>query len=186
MSKNRSLADEGAKHPMTRRFIAPAILALWLPPTAAGAVEEVAGGFGFSLGECFDVEGASEGGRSVSGGVFYRVETLAPVEPFDQSGLHVTPKSGRLAVIFGAKTFHTRAACENHRATFRVRFTDRFGPAFRSRRLPNTMTFGAEPRDVTLDCKGVDDPVGFQVSFVDTKPMRLFRSGRDAAREERR
>lgn len=89
-------------------------------------------------------------------------------------------------MIFGAKTFHTRAACETHRATYRVRFTDRFGPAFRSRRLPGILTFGAQRRYVTLDCKGVDDPAGFRVSFVDTKPMRLFRSGRDAAREERR
>lgn len=44
---------------MTKRFIAPAILVLSLPPTASGAVDEVAGTFGFSLGERFDVEGAS-------------------------------------------------------------------------------------------------------------------------------
>ena len=89
-------------------------------------------------------------------------------------------------MIFGAKTFHTRAVCETHRATYRVRFTDRFGLAFRSRRLPGILIFGTERRYVTLDCKGVDDPAGFRVSFVHTKPMRLFRSGRDAAREKRR
>ena len=59
MSKNRSPAAEGAKNPMTGQFIAPAILVLSLPLTAAGAVDEVAGTFGFSLGERFDVEGAS-------------------------------------------------------------------------------------------------------------------------------
>lgn len=144
------------------------------------AADEIVGGFGFDLGDRYDPDRSLSRGDSVSGDTYYLVNASEPQPPLETYGVHITPQSHQIAVVFGVAEYPTRDQCEAQRAIYRVRFTDRFGEPFRSAGLEGVMTFGEAPRYALLECKGEADPVVFQVSFVDVGLMRQFKQERDA------
>jgi hypothetical protein len=159
--------------------LAGGALALSLAGEASPATaDEITGGFGFTLGATFDPAGARSEGRSISNDLYYLVKSPAPEAPLDQYGLHITPATHRIAVIFGAKEFPERAACETARDAFKSRMTQTFGAPFVAPNIPGAVQFGAARRFAMLECKGRESPFVFQVTFADVELMMLFQNER--------
>ena len=158
---------------------AAGLFALTLAGEARPAAGDgITGGFGFTLGATFDPAGARSEGRSISSDLYYLVTSPAPEAPLEKYGLHVTPATHRIAVIFGVKEFPERAACEEARNAFKSRMTQTFGAPFAATNIPSAVQFGAAPRFAMLECKGKESPILLQVTFADVELMMLFQNER--------